>query len=84
MHASFILSHILAKSGKPFTDGQIMKNCIVKAVDVLCLDKLSFNAISLSANTVPCHMEDLCTNSECQLREACGDFPWLAFFDTVG
>lgn len=77
--ASFKVSHILAKAGKPFTEGQLVKNCIVTAVEELCPDKLPlFNAISLSANTVARRTEDLGKNFEIQLKDACKDFEWFS------
>lgn len=42
MRASYNIAHIfLAKEGKSFSDGEIVKSCIFKAVEELCSDKLS-------------------------------------------
>lgn len=77
--ASFKVSHILAKAGKPFTDGQLVKNCLLTAVEEICPDKLPFfNAISLSANTVARRTEDLGKNFAHQLKDACKDFEWFS------
>lgn len=77
--ASFKVSHILAKAGKPFTDGQLVKDCILVSVEEICPDKRSlFNAISLSANTVARRTEDLGNNVVYQLKDACKDFEWFS------
>ena len=51
--ASFVLSEMIAKSSRPFTEGPFIKECFVKACEILCPDKKKvFEGISLSANTV--------------------------------
>jgi hypothetical protein len=60
VQASFIISQIIAKKSKPFTDGEYMKECIMKAAEVLCLEKQQlFKNISLSAHTVAERVNDL-------------------------
>lgn len=77
--ASFKVSHILAKAGKPFTDGQLVKECILTTVEEICPDKLSlFNAISLSANTVARRTEDIGNNFAHQMKDVCKDFEWFS------
>jgi hypothetical protein len=52
VHASFVISQIIAKKSKPFRDGEYVKECIMKAAEILCLQKQQlFKTISLSANT---------------------------------
>jgi hypothetical protein len=33
VQASFIISQIIAKKSKPFTDGEYVKECIIKAAE---------------------------------------------------
>lgn len=48
-----MLSELIAKAGKPFTEGQFIKDCMQKVADILCPEKKNlFNNLSLSANTV--------------------------------
>jgi hypothetical protein len=52
VYASFDLLKITAKQSKPSTDGEFVKECILKATEILCPEKQQlFKIISLSANT---------------------------------
>lgn len=58
--ASYTVSELIAKAGKPFTEGEFLKDCIVQVADILCPEKMSlFNNISLSANTVAERIEEI-------------------------
>jgi hypothetical protein len=49
---SYKVAYVLAKKGKPFTDGNIIKECMMEAVTELCPEKLNlFKIISLAPNT---------------------------------
>jgi phosphopantetheinyl transferase (holo-ACP synthase) len=75
IHASFAISQITAKKSKPFTDGEYVKECIMKAADMLCPEKQHlFKTISLSANTVANRVNDLAGYIQYQLKEKCKDF----------
>ena len=37
--ASYKVAYVLAKHGKPFADGEIVKDCLLEAVDELCAEK---------------------------------------------
>jgi hypothetical protein len=51
VHASFAISQIIAKKSKPFTDNEYVKECLMKAAEILCPEKKHFfKTISLSAN----------------------------------
>src|SRR6218665_3403845 len=51
--ASFAISEMIAKSSRPFTEGLFIKECLLKASDILCPGKKKlFEGISLSPNTV--------------------------------
>ena len=53
MKASFIISQMIIKKSKPFTEGEFIKDCILKACEVMCPEKIhSFTHISLSSDTV--------------------------------
>jgi hypothetical protein len=75
VHASFAISQIIAKKSKPFTDGEYVKKCIMKAAEILCPEKHHlFKTISLSANTVADRVNDLAGYKQCQIKEKCKDF----------
>ncbi len=49
VEASYVVSEMIAKAGKPFTEGQFMKDCMLKVADILCPEKKNmFNNLSLS------------------------------------
>jgi hypothetical protein len=44
---------MIIKKSKPFAEGELIEDCILKACEVMCPEKMhSFNDISLSSNTV--------------------------------
>ena len=72
---SFVISEMIAKSSRPFTEGLFIKECLVKASDILCPGKKKlFEGISLSPNTVASRVTDLAANVEKQLVATVKDF----------
>ena len=68
--ASFIVAEEIAKSTRPFTEGEFLKNCLLKVCDVVCPDKRhAFLNVSLSRNTVADRVCELSTNLQQQLTE---------------
>ena len=59
--ASFIVAEEIAKSARPFTEGEFLKNCLSKVCDVVCPDKRQA-FFSLSRNTVADRVCELSTN----------------------
>ena len=75
VRASFAISEMIAKSSRPFTEGLFIKECLLKASDILCPGKKKlFEGISLSPNTVANRITDLAANVEKQLIETIKDF----------
>ncbi len=61
------MNELIAKAGKPFTEGQFMKECMLKVADILCPEKKNlFN--NLSANTVAERITELSSDIYYQLR----------------
>ena len=53
MKASFIVVAVIAKAARPFTEGEFVKNCMIKVCDSVCPDKRQeFLNVSLRRNTV--------------------------------
>ncbi len=69
VEASYVVSEMIAKAGKPFTEGQFIKDCMLKVADILCPEKKNmFNNLSLSANTVAERITELSSDIYDQLR----------------
>ena len=66
--ASFIVVVEIAKAARPFTEGEFVKNCMIKVCDIVCPDKRqAFLNVSLSRNTVADCVCDLATDLQQQL-----------------
>ena len=75
VRASFVISEMIAKSSRPFTEELFVKECLVKVSDILCPGKTKlFEGISLSPNTVASRVADLAANVEEQLVATANDF----------
>lgn len=73
--ASFQVARTLAIAGKPFTDGEIVKEYILKTAEEICPDKLNlFTSVSLSANTIARRTTDLGNNNVRQLKVTAKSF----------
>lgn len=73
--ASFIVAAEVAKSARLFTEGEFVKNCIMKVYDVVCPDKRqAFSNVSLRRNTVADCVRQLATNLQQQLVGKGKDF----------
>lgn len=80
--ASFILAEEIAKSARPFTEGDFIKNCMLKVCDEVCPDKRQlFSNVSLSRNTVAERVDELSINLKEQLVKKGKEF--IAYFLAV-
>ncbi|KAF4071849.1 hypothetical protein AMELA_G00267610 [Ameiurus melas] len=51
--ASYEVAKLIAQHGKPFSDGDFIKQCLIKVTEIMCPEKVpDFNNVSLSRNTV--------------------------------
>ena len=51
---------MIAESGKPYSEGDVIKSCLVKAAEHVCTEKTSlFKNISLTRNIVAERIEDM-------------------------
>ena len=72
---SLNIGEMIAKSSWPFTEGLFVKECLLKASEILCPNqKKLFKGISLSPNTVASRVMDLAVNVEKQLLATAMDF----------
>jgi len=73
--ASYHVAEILAKAGKSFSNGEVVKTCIMKVVEEIFPEKKSlFSGISLSRPTVTRHIEELGSNLQTQFKAADASF----------
>ncbi|CAN7943134.1 unnamed protein product, partial [Ixodes pacificus] len=73
--ASYDVAHELAKRGKPFTDGEMVKDCTLRMATRLFPDKSNIiRNVSLAPNTVARKVEDIGTNITCQIAEKAKQF----------
>jgi len=71
VRVSYIVALKIAKSGRPFTDGQFVKECS----EVICPSVVSkFEALSLSEHTVSRRVQEIGANIKEQLRDKCQSF----------
>ncbi|CAH1173813.1 unnamed protein product [Phaedon cochleariae] len=79
VRASIRVAEILAKSGRPFSDSELIKQCAIVMAEEVCPDqKKKFENISLSARTCTRRTEDLGDNLCEQLREKAQLFEWFS------
>ena len=58
--ASYKVAYVLAKRGKPFTDGRLIKECLMEVVEELCPEKANlFKTLSLAPSTVARRIETI-------------------------
>ena len=57
-----ISSYEVARHGKPFSDSEFITQCLIKVIEIMCLDMQEINNVSLSRNTVVRQIEDLAAN----------------------
>ncbi|UYV79240.1 hypothetical protein LAZ67_17001706 [Cordylochernes scorpioides] len=70
VHPSYFLSEMITKHSKPFTEGDFIKECLIKAEEIVCPGSVkTFQAISLSRNTVVERVTDMARNSNDQIKE---------------
>ncbi|KAK4871623.1 hypothetical protein RN001_015747 [Aquatica leii] len=79
IRASFDVAHSIAKHGKPFTDGELMKDCIIAAAEEMCPEKANlFKNICLSANTVARRIDEVAENILAQLSDTNRLLEWFS------
>lgn len=73
--ASYLIASELVQASKPFSDGELIKKCMLKAAEVVCPEKqAAFANISLSRNTIADRVEDLSRNLTAQMNDKIKSF----------
>ncbi|GFQ99430.1 general transcription factor II-I repeat domain-containing protein 2 [Trichonephila clavata] len=77
--ASFRVALEIAKRGKPFTDGKMIKECIIAVAEEMCPEKVNLlKTVSMSANTVARRVENIAENISSQLFDKNGHVKWFS------
>uniref|UniRef100_A0AAQ4RIH8 SPIN-DOC-like zinc-finger domain-containing protein n=1 Tax=Gasterosteus aculeatus aculeatus TaxID=481459 RepID=A0AAQ4RIH8_GASAC len=79
--ASYEVAQLIARRGKAFSDGDFVKQCLIKVAGIMCPEKMQeFNNVSMSTNTIVRRIEDLSANIQNQVsHKACAfDFYSIA------
>ena len=81
--ASYTVAMILARNSKPYSDGEIVKECMESVVEILCPEKKKdFSKISLSRQTITRRVDDIGKHIEDNLKSRASEFIFL--FSSVG
>ena len=73
--SSYLIANELVHASRPFSDGEFVKICMMKAVEVVCPEKQSaFANISMSMNTIVDGVEDLSQNLGSQIQDKINSF----------
>lgn len=68
MKCSYVISEKIAGASKPFTDGEFIKDCLLRAAEIMCSEqKQAFANISLTGNTVAQRVKDMAENLQDKL-----------------
>ena len=61
--ASYEIAKLIVENSKTFSDGEFIKKCINKIIDIICPEKLpEINCVSLSRSTIVRRIEELSIN----------------------
>ena len=70
--ATYEIAYILGKGGKPYSDGEIIKNCIIEVVSCLDLDKIKkYKKLPFSKQAITDWQHKLALNVSKQLYIIC-------------
>ena len=84
--ASYVLSEMIAKASKPFSESEFVSECLVAAAGILCPEQQKhFQSISLGRNTCALRISELATNMTEKLQNGLEKLNWfsLAFDEST-
>ena len=75
VRASYLIANELVQASKPYSDGELVKRCMLKAAEVVCPENRSaFANISLSRNTVADRVSELSGDLSSQMKDKIKSF----------
>ncbi|XP_037794130.1 general transcription factor II-I repeat domain-containing protein 2-like [Penaeus monodon] len=73
--ASYLIANEIALASKPFSEGEFVRTCMLKAAETVCPEKRqAFANISLTRNTVADRISDLAEDLDSQLKHKVKSF----------
>ena len=67
-HANYVVAYEIAKQGKSFLEGELVKNCMLEVAEIVCLDEQrAFQNVSLSRITITRTVEKIGSDFKDQL-----------------
>lgn len=76
--ASYEVAMLIAKHGKPFTEGEFIKDCVTKIAEHVCPEKKTeFANVCLARNTVARRIEELLLDIKRQLGDRSTKFDFF-------
>ena len=76
---SLRIAHLLAKKGKPYTDGELIKSCLLVAAEEIHPEKMDLiQSVSLSARTTVRRVDDIGNHIKSQLKDKAKGFKWFS------
>ena len=66
--ANYVVAYEIAKQGKPFLEGELVKNCMLEVAEIVCRDEQrAFQNVSLSRITITRRVEKIGSDFKDQL-----------------
>ena len=66
--ANYVVAYEIAKQGKPFLEGELVKNCMLEVEEIVCRDEQrAFQNVSLSRKTITRRVEKIGSDFKDQL-----------------
>ena len=77
--ASYRVAYVLAKSGNPLTDGEVVKECLLEVSEELCPEKSNqFKNVALGANTIARRVANMGENIVTQIAKIASKFRYFS------
>lgn len=79
VHASYVVTELIAKKLKPHSDGEFVKECLFAEAELLAPDKVQlFQSVSLSWRTVSEWITDIAVDIENTLKDTTRNFEFFS------
>jgi Spin-doc zinc-finger/Domain of unknown function (DUF4371) len=79
VRASYKVARMIAKCGRPFTDGEFLKNVMIEVMDEVCPEKQHLiKEVSLSARTITRRIEEIGNDVEDMLKGNAINFQYFS------
>ena len=84
VQASYEVAQLIARHGRPFSEGEFIKQCLTRVAGITCLHKMQdLNNVSMSRYTVVWCIEDLSANIKLQVSDKACAFDFYSIVDAT-